>query len=404
MRTTRRQLLGKLQAAAVCGVIPQWAQAAAGAAGAKKRLLVVVFLRGGIDGLNLVVPHGEAEYARLRPGLALAQPGRKDGVLDLDGFFGLHPQAAALVPHFKAKNAVAIHAVGHDKNTRSHFEEQDLWETSVLENEVATDGWLNRHLASVQGEGPLRAVALSNSLPRLLRGPVPALAIRGLRDVTGRGKDTTGAMRRALESDAERANELWITQARATLDLLEELRAVEAHRIPTRIDYPDSYLAGRLKAVSRLTRAGIGLEVATIDLGGWDTHQSQGGAGGTYGRKVKELSEGIDAFLRDFEGELDDIMVLTLSEFGRTAFENGTGGTDHGWGNVVLSFGGGLHPSAPVLGDWPGLGPEELHKRRELKITTDFRDVIGEVLESHLGNPQAARVLCRPGLRPVGFL
>jgi uncharacterized protein (DUF1501 family) len=367
-------------------------------------LLVVLFLRGGIDGLNLVVPHAEAEYHRLRPGLAVPRPGRKNGALDLDGFFGLHPKAAALAPHFKARHATAVHAVGHSENTRSHFEEQDLWETSLPKNDTSTDGWLNRHLASVQGDGPLRAIALSNSLPRLLRGPVPALAIRGLNDVTGRGRDSSEAMRRALEANAGRSSELWTTQARATLDLLEELRGVEAHKIPTRVAYPDSYVGGRLREVSRLRRAGVGLEVAMIDIGGWDTHQNQGGVDGNYGRRVLELSGGIDAFLRDFEDELDEVLVLTLSEFGRTAFENGTGGTDHGWGNVMLSFGGGLRSSAPVLGAWPGLEPEQLNKKRDLRITTDFRDVLGEVLTQHLGNPDAARILARPELRPVGLL
>ena len=406
---SRRELLHGLRSAAMLGAIPLLPSLSPGStrtgSSPRNRLLVCVFLRGGIDGLNLIVPHADKEYYRLRPGIAIPRPSRKGGAsLDLDGFFGLHPRAKPLHAHFKAGTAVAIEGVGHGKNTRSHFKEQDLWETAIPDNDSTSDGWLNRHLAAVDGAGPLRAVALSNSMPRLLRGTVPALAIRGLGDVGGRGRDTNEAMRLALEAGGKQTNELWAANARETLELLDELRAVEAHKIPTRVDYPDSYLATRLKEVGRLYRAGVGLEVAVVDYGGWDTHQNQGGSEGAYATRVGELCSGIDAFLRDFDDQLDEICVLTLSEFGRTAKENGTGGTDHGWGNVGLAFGGMLAASRPVIGEWPGLDPEELNKRRDLRITTDFRDVIGEVLAKHLANPDPARLLGRAELRPVGLV
>lgn len=408
MQPNRRQFLEGFRAATTLGVIPLLpASAPAGrvapAAGRKNRLLVVVFLRGGIDGLNLVVPHAEKDYYDLRPGIAVPRPKVEGGCLDLDGFFGLHPRAKPLLQHFRAGHAAAIEGVGHPENTRSHFKEQDLWETAVPANDAASDGWLNRHLAAVEGSGPLRAVALSSTMPRLLRGEVPALALRGLKDVAGGGADD-GVMRRALEAGGERKSELWAESARETLELLAELEALEVHRIPTKLEYPDSALGGRLREIARLRRANVGLEVAVVDFGGWDTHKLQGGSEGAFADRVGQLADGIDVFLRDLEDELDEICVLTLSEFGRTAFENGTGGSDHGHGNVSLAFGGALRAGRPVLGEWPGLAREKLNRRRDLRITTDFRQVVGEVLGGYLGTPDPAGLLGLDELRSVGLV
>ena len=404
MKPTRRELLKGLHAAAALGALPilPGASGAPGArtlGGANGKLLVVVFLRGGMDGLNLVVPFQEPEYYRLRPGIAIPPPGSKKGAgkacVELEGGFGLHPRAAALREHFEAGHAAAVLGIGNPKNTRSHFEEQDYWETADPENDETTRGWLNGYLQDVEGAGPLRAVALGGGLPRLLRGPVPTLAIRGLGDL-GRKGSSDSAMRRALEASSERTNDLWVENARATLDTLAVVREALAEAEAPRAEYPNDELARRLSEVARLRRAGLGLEVAALDYGGWDTHKDQGGVEGGYANRVGALAGGLDAFLRDMEDELEDVCVLCVSEFGRTAFENGTGGTDHGQGNVALVLGGGLRGGAPLAGEWPGLEPEQLNKRRDLRVTVDFRDLVGEVLGKHLGHPDPASLLGRP--------
>lgn len=371
-----------------------------------KRTVVVVFLRGGADGLNLVTPFGDPHYARLRPTLALARPGGAQGVIDLDGFFGLHPRLAGIADLFRSGHARAAHAVGYANNTRSHFEEQDVWETGIIGNTVNSDGWLNRHLATSEGWGPIRAVSIGDSLPRILRGRVPAYAIRGLEDLSlsGRPGDEGARVRAALEhayrpatgDDRSEARELLSTAGRATLDGLGQLQAIAAAPYTPTVAYPESPLATRLKHVARLIKADVGLEVAQVDLDGWDTHQAQGrGAEGAMGDLAQQLGDALGAFCRDLESRLDDVLVVTLTDFGRTAAENGTNGTDHGWANCVVLAGGAVAraPGGTVMGRWPGLAPDQLHEGRDLLHTTDFRDVLAEVVSVHLGNPNLQAIL-----------
>lgn len=360
---------------------------------AKRGTLVVVFLRGGIDGLNLVVPHGDAAYERLRPSLRIPRPGERgaQSAVDLDGFFGLHPAAAPLQPFFASGVAAAVHAVGTASNTRSHFVEQDRWETAVDENALDTPGWLNRYLESTPGAGPIRALALGERLPRSLRGEVPALAIPGLDQLLPRGGEPEGADRamKALERAYGRrgagARSLLAGSGRASLEALRQLSEVAKNPPRSEVEYPDTGLGRRARELARLIKADVGLELVELDFGGWDTHENQGGAQGPYANRVRELAGALAALLRDLEGELDRVTIACVSEFGRTAAQNGTNGTDHGWGNCVLAMGGAVKAAAkdrsgPVVGRWPGLEREQLNQRRDLAHTTEYRDVYGELL------------------------
>lgn len=387
------------------------------------RTLVVIFLRGGADGLNLVVPFGDDAYAGLRRTIGVAPPGAGDGrALDLDGYFGLHPRLRPLLEHFDSGLAVAAHAVGYDQNTRSHFEEQDVWETGIIGNTVSSDGWVNRHLATSTGHGPIRAVAVGDTLPRILRGDVPTYAVRGIEDLTlpkMRGVDpktVAAALEHAYErparADADDARSLLAKTAGATLQGMRELQAIVGQSYEPLVEYPPSELGRRLMQVARLIKADVGLEVAEIDYGGWDTHQNQGrGPGGQFGNLAGNLAASMSAFAHDLEERLEDVVVVTLTDFGRTAAENGTAGTDHGWANCMLLLGGAVARAnraaggeRKVVADWPGLGPDQLHEGRDLLHTTDFRDVLAELVHVHLGNPNLRVVLPQHEFKPVGLV
>jgi len=411
-----------LPGSALAGITPR--------AAARSKTLVVIFLRGGADGLNLVVPHGDKDYSLLRKSLAVSGPASDDkarSAIDLDGFFGLNPRLAALKPLFDDRLAVAAHAVGYDRNTRSHFEEQDTWETGVVGNTLSSDGWLNRHLlTSTSPTGsPMRAVAIGDSLPRIMHGKASAFAIRGLEDLalpTSKKADP-GVVTAALEHayarspaglhPAQNARELLSQATDTTLEGIHQLRTITATEYKPAAEYPKSDLARKLTQIARLIKADVGLEVAEVDIGGWDTHQNQGrGGDGQLGNLAQQLGEAIAAFTRDLGDRIDDTLVVTATDFGRTAAENGTGGTDHGWANCMFVVGGAVkrgHEAReggykPVVANWPGLAPDQLHQKRDLLHTTDFRDVLGELVATHLGNTDIQTVLPAHQFKRVGLI
>jgi len=383
----------------------------------KGRTLVAVFLRGGIDGLNLIVPHGDPDYYKHRKTIAIPRPARdNNSSIDLDGFFGLHPYAASLSPLFKDRRAVALQAVGYDKNTRSHFEEQDTWETGVIGNSLSSDGWLNRHLSSSTGHGSIRAVAIGGNLPRILRGRAPAYAIRGIADLSmPRMQGDPEILRAALETayctkpDASHnaSNQLLSKTAAATLEGTKQLEAIAKteYKPANGAKYGSSGIAKQFLEAARLIKSGIGTELIQLDYGGWDTHNAQGGVNGGYANRLRDLSDAMAAFSKDLGDQMNDVLVLTLSDFGRTVAENGTSGTDHGWANCMIAMGGGIAKNdKPVLGEWPGLATENLHQKRDLKHTTDFRDVLGEVVSKHLGNGNISHIIPGHEHKPVGMI
>ena len=417
----------------------------------KNKVLVALFLRGGADGLNLVTPFGDDNYANLRRGIGFASPNANDpnSLIDLDGFFGLNPRMAALKPFFDNGLCAAAHAVGYDKNTRSHFEEQDTWETGVAGNTINSDGWLNRHLVTSTGRGPIRAVSIGDGLPRIMQGKHPAYAVRGLEELslpkTARAIDPetmSAALEHAYQASAlkakSEATDLLAQSASTTLDGVRQLRAVTSgpYTPENGVEYPKTDLGRKLAQIARLIKANVGLEVAEVDLGGWDTHQNQGkGGDGQFGNLAQQVADALAAFAKDLGDRMDDVLVVSLSDFGRTAFENGTGGTDHGWASCMFLLGGavqraskhtpgmsdagggvGANPadisaqlrsptgSRRVLTRWPGLAPDQLHDKRDLMHTTDFRDVLGEIVAVHLGNENVKAVLPNHEFKKLGMI
>jgi len=384
----------------------------------KGKTLVAVFLRGGIDGLNLVVPHGDRDYYNHRSSIAIPRPagGNADSCRDLDGYFGLHPAAASLIPLFKNSSARALHAVGYAKNTRSHFEEQDTWETGVVGNTLSADGWLNRHLASSSGHGTIRAVAIGGNLPRILRGKAPAYAIRGIADLAmptlpGDPEILRAALETAYCTTPDAAHQpladLLSQTASATLEGTRQLEAIakQLYQPAHGAQYAKTGIATQFREAARLIKAGLGTEVIQIDYGGWDTHNNQGGPTGGFANRLRDLTQAMTAFHTDLGDQINDVLVLTLSDFGRTVRQNGTNGTDHGWANCMIALGGSLAPSdKPVLGDWPTLASDNLHQNRDLKHTTDFRDVLAEAVSHHLGNPNTSHIIPHHTQTPVGLV
>ncbi|HEX9580071.1 MAG TPA: DUF1501 domain-containing protein [Gemmatimonadales bacterium] len=311
------------------------------------RTLVCLFQRGAVDGLSMVVPYVEPNYYRARPSITIPPPGRPGGVIDLDGRFGLHPTLAPLAPLYRRRSMAVVHAVGSPSATRSHFDAQNYLESGTPDVKSTADGWLNRYLRQSAGlhAAPFRAVAWGSHLPRALQGGAPAV----------------------------------------TADRLESMGFPAVERAPRdTIPYPASPLGHSLREIAQLIKGDLSLEIAFADVGGWDTHVNQGATAGPLALRLADLGGSLAAFANDLGERLADVVILTMSEFGRTVAENGAGGTDHGRATAMLILGGAVN-GGRVLGDWPGIDPFARFPGRDLEVTTDFRDVFGEVLVRHLG-------------------
>ncbi len=363
------------------------------------KVLVCVFLRGGADGLSLLVPHEDPDYYRRRPRIAIPRPGAEGGCLDLGEGFGLHPALAPWLPLYRAGRLAPIHAVGYPGAGRSHFEEQDRWETAGVARPLY-DGWLNRLLASREGRGPVRALGFGRTLPRILSGEAPVQIIESLGSLLLRDPRLADTLHELYPGgDGEALSRA----GQEALAALEVLRAVdpEAYRPAHGATYPATRLARELRETAQLIKHDIGLEVVAAELGGWDTHQDQGGAEGALAGRCAELAGALAAFAVDLGPRLDDVCVLVVSEFGRTAAENGTRGTDHGHGNCAFVLGGSV-AGGRLLGSWPGLADAQLNEGRELASTTDFRQVYAALLEEHCGADATALLDAHP-LRPFSL-
>jgi uncharacterized protein (DUF1501 family) len=360
-------------------------------------ILVCVFLRGGADGLNVIVPHGEEFYYKQRPKIAVARPddSKADAAnraVDLDGFFGLHPALAPLQPIFKGGQLTAVHAAGSPDPTRSHFEAMDYMESGTTGEKPMGTGWLGRHLESMDtsNSSPVRAVGWGTALQRSLRGKVSAVSLKSIIDyhLAGR-KDAANGMLSALNKmygdSAQLADNSRETQA--VLELVSKIN-VAAYTPASDAKYGKGDFDLALMQTAALIKAEVGLEVSAIDLGGWDTHQNEVI---DIGRQLKILGDGLAAFHADLSGDyMKKVTVLVMSEFGRRVQENGSGGTDHGHGNMMMVMGGHVIQK-PVVAEWPTLSPDALD-RGDLKITTDYRDVMAEILSKRLNNPSIAQV------------
>ncbi len=350
-----------------------------------KRTLICLFQRGAANALNIVVPHGERTYYALRPSIAIP----RQTVLDLDGFFGFHPSLAALKPLYDRGLLAPVHAVGSPSATRSHFNAQDYMETGTPDDKSTPDGWLNRYLAA-KGTcaecqlTPFRAVSLTAQTPRILEGPAPTVAMNSLAEFSVR----------ATGSDVERLEALYRTGSADLVhgagsemfDAVKMLQAANPQKYTPAagVEYPKSAFGLRLQQIAQLIKMDLGVEIAFADVGGWDTHVNQGGATGQLAGRLEDFAKSIAALVADLGDRMADVTILTMSEFGRMARENGNGGTDHGHAGALFVLGGNVR-GGTVHGKWPGLAPEQLYESRDLALTTDFRAVFAEVAARHLG-------------------
>jgi Uncharacterized protein conserved in bacteria len=378
----------------------------------KGKVLICLFQRGAADALNIVVPHGERAYYAMRPSIAIPQPARgaAGGAIDLDGFFGLHPSLAPLKPLYDRKLLAPIHAVGSPSTTRSHFDAQDYMETGTPDNKGTADGWLNRYLAVKGtcdecnlGKTPFRAVAMTPQTPRILEGPSATVAMNSLDEFSVR----------ATGSSAERLEALYRTGSADLVhgtgtemfDAVKMLRSANPQKyLPQNsAEYPRSQFGQRLLQIAQLIKANVGLEIAFADVGGWDTHVNQGGSTGQLALRLDDFSRSIAALVTDLGDRMDDVVILTMSEFGRMARENGNRGTDHGHAGALFVIGGHVK-GGKVHGKWPGLEQEQLYEGRDLALTTDFRSVFAEVVQHHLGASALDRIFPGFAASPRDFL
>ncbi len=374
------------------GFAPSFLSRAALAAGPARRArqLIAIFQRGAVDGLNMVVPYGESDYYKARPSIAIARPKTGDAsALDLDGFFGLHPGLAPFKPFWDRKDLAIVHACGSPDATRSHFDAQDYMETATPGVKSTGDGWLNRYLQVQQAEreSTFRAVALTPQLPRLLQGRAGTLAMSQIAQFSLR----SGA--ESFEAQYQAAADAMLSgTGREAFDAMKHLKIADPsqYREEHGANYPNSPFGQALRQIAQLAKAGLGLEVAFADVGGWDTHVNQGAAQGQLATRLGDFSRSIAALVTDLGDRMADTVVLTMSEFGRAVAENGNRGTDHGHGNAMIVIGGGVR-GGRVYGRWPGLAADQRYENRDLAVTTDFRDVFAEVVVRHMGlaNPAA---------------
>ena len=405
--TTRRIFLKSSAMAMVgMGAAPAWLSRALYAQDApspRKKILVAIFQRGAMDGLNAVVPFGEQRYYDLRPNLALPKPnGTPDSAIDLDGFFGLHPSLAPLKPLWDKGQLACVHAAGSPDPTRSHFDAQDYMESGTPGRKGTSDGWLNRALTPQQIISPVRAVSLGSALPRALRGRNDAVAVNNLNEFQVRDQRSSTSFESMYAGTLDKVLN---GTGRETFDAVKLMQSIQKQTY-TPVNgarYPGGRLGPSMMQIARLIKADVGLEVAFTDMGGWDTHANEVGARSSQGQLanlLSELGQSMAAFHQDLGDRMADVTVVTMSEFGRTARENGNRGTDHGHANVMFALGGSIK-GGKVYGDWPGLEPEQLYEQRDLNLTTDFRDVLGELVTVHLGNREIKNVF--PGYTEPKF-
>jgi uncharacterized protein (DUF1501 family) len=386
------------------GAAPIWLKRALYAADwPRKKILVAIFQRGAADGLNIVVPHGEQRYYEMRPSIAIPRPSadRANSVLDLDGFFGLHPALAPLQPLYEAQHLAIVHAAGSPDPTRSHFDAQDFMESGTPGLKATSDGWLNRSLlAEPTGVSPVRAVAMGSALPRAMRGRNNAVAIESLNSFQVRN-DGASKVFQAMYADSP--DTVLNGTGRETFEAVKLLQSIEKQPYHPGAEYPKGRFGDSLQQIARLIKSDVGVEVAFADIGGWDHHVNevaQQPSQGQLAQRLGEFGQSIAAFWKDLGDRMEDIALVTMSEFGRTARENGNRGTDHGHANVMFVMGGGVR-GGKVYGDWPGLANDQLYEGRDLALTTDFRSVLGELVQTHLGNRELGSVF--PGISSKSF-
>jgi uncharacterized protein (DUF1501 family) len=391
---------------------------------ARGKVLICLFQRGAADALNVVVPFGEQAYYGLRPTIAVPRPtlATQTAAIDLDGFFGLHPSLAPFKSLWTRGLLAPVHAVGSPSNTRSHFDAQDYMESGTPDAKGTRDGWLNRYLATKgtcedcnnlgrrtsdvgrQAENSLfRAVSMTQQTPRILMGPAPSVAMNSIQEFAIRADGPAAANIESMYATG--GSDVVHAAGGEMFDAMKILRAANPQQYQPRngAEYPRSPLGQRLREIAQLIKADVGVEIAFADVGGWDTHVNQGGSTGQLAQRLDDFAKATYALVTDLGDRMVDVVILTMSEFGRTARQNGNGGTDHGHAGCLFVIGGSVK-GGKVHGRWPGLEPEQLNEGRDLALTTDFRSVFGEVVRKHLGATALDRIF--PGFNPteIGLL
>ena len=426
MTLTRRAFLKRGGLALVSvGALPLWGPsflqqlvfAAEPARGGGRKILICIFQRGAVDGLSMLVPFGDPSYYQSRSEIAIAQPTQKagpQGVLDLNGFFGLHPNMGALLPIYKSGHLALIHACGSPSSNRSHFDAQDFMECGVADDKSTRSGWLNRALLECPEDRakltPFRAVSMTSMLPRTLQGEQEALAIPDLKLFgVGNAGVTPGSAATSAASGFEgmyesAVGDLLHGTGKDAFDAIGMLKAAD----PTKYSpqngaaYPGGTFGRSLMQIAQMVKADIGVEVAFAEIGGWDTHVNQGGAQGQLANRFTEFSGGLAALYQDLGDRMNDVVILTMSEFGRTVRQNGNRGTDHGHATCFMVLGGPVR-GGKVYGRWPGLAREQLFEGRDLMLTTDYRDVFAELSVKHLGARNVSKVFPNHPLNTRNF-
>ena len=405
-KLTRRAFLGgfgALGAASLPSWFPRLAFAAPGRAAARRDTLVCLFLRGGADGVNVVVPFGDSHYYANRPTIGIQEPGASAGrALDLDGYFGFHPSLAPLKEVWDDGGLAVVQAAGMPVNNHSHFDSMDWMERGTPGERVLLSGWLGRHLAGVDptNTSPFRSIGFGDLVQASLRGTVPATSLASIADFHLQGfEDQVSRFQGTLASLYSGTTFLDV-QALQTFGAVDRLAAVDPgqYQPANGATYPDSDFGNAMKQIGQLIKADLGLEVACLDLGGWDMHDTENDQ---MPNQLADLGAGLQAFYADLHDRIGNVTVVTMTEFGRRIEENASGGTDHGTASFMFLMGGGIN-GRKVYGSWPTLAPEALADPGDLAVTTDYRTILSEVLERRLGNPQVSQVF--PGFTAGGYL
>lgn len=355
----------------------------------ERQRLIVIFLRGAVDGLNVVVPYSETAYYQARPKIAIGQPGKLGGVIDLDGRFGLHPALASLMPLWQQQTLAFVHACGSPDPTRSHFDAQYYMESGILGVRNTGDGWMNRLLGILSKHSPIQAVSVGTTTPRILTGQMPVANLDLGRNAVNSQPLDRPQVAEAFDKLYSGDDVLSQTYKEGRIARQALKKDLEAEMKMANNGAPLPY--GFTRDAQKLAKVMVKdprIELGFMALGGWDTHVNQGGSKGQLARNLEQLGQGLASLVQGLGSVYQNTAIVVMSEFGRTVQENGNGGTDHGHGNVMWVLGGKVH-GGKVYGEWPGLSTDRLYQGRDLAITTDFRDAIATVLSGHLNLDEA---------------
>ena len=377
-----------------------WAARSIAAVNPNPHRLIVVFLRGAIDGLNVVIPYREPTYYTDRPKIAIPQPGQPNGALDLDGKFGLHPALSPLLPLWQQKSLAFVHACGSQDETRSHFDAQDYLESGTPGIKSTRDGWMNRLLGIISDKNPIQAVSVGATTPRILLGKRAVANLASGRNAGNRqqiDKPQVASAFDRLYGNNDAIGRTYREGRVARTELLKDLEA-EMKMANNGATLPNGFPSDAQR-LARLMALDPRIQMSFLAVGGWDTHINQGASQGQLARNLEQLGKGLIALQTGLGAAYQNTTIVVMSEFGRTIKENGNGGTDHGHGNVMWLLGGGIR-GGTIYGKWAGLEPSQRHQGRDLAVTTDFRDVLGTVLTRRLAVDARKLQQVFPGYQP----